>query len=219
MYLFNNDFKSARKLIEEGIATGDYDNYTYYRHANVLRSLKDKNDNFRKETLNEAIYYFKKYAEIYPFDDLPYRRIGSCYFRNNNFRRALKSYKVALKLNPDLPDNYMNLVEVQLMEGEYNNASLNLEELKKIGFTGRFAEEDELITDYLYLIANMLDQNMMNDALEDDYDQVSIQLQKKGVENFIWNFKTFENWLDEDNRYTRDIDPDIKYKILLLTIK
>ena len=32
-----------------------------------------------------------------------------------------------------------------------------------------------------------------------------------------WNFKTFEDWLNSENKYTRDIDPEVKEKILELT--
>ncbi len=216
IYLYTNNFKDARKLIDEGIQQGYFDSYTYYRHAYELRDIEDKNDEFYKPALNEAIYYFKKYSDIYPFDDISYRRIGSCHFRNQNYTRAEKSYIKALKLNPYLVDNYMNLTEVQLMIGKYPEAMMNIEKLREIGFTGRFADQDELITDYLYLVAQYLNSNSMQ-GLESDYDVVKVNLHSIGIDNLKWNFKTFEKWLDSENRHTRDIDPAVRMKIQNIT--
>ncbi len=216
IYLYTNNFKEARNLIDEGTRQGFFDSYTFYRHANELRFIKDENNEFYRPALNEAIYYFKKYSDVYPFDDISYRRIGSCHFRNQNYARAEKSYIKALKLNPYLVDNYMNLTEVQLMVGKYEEAMINIEKLREIGFTGRFADQDELITVYLYLVAQLLNSNSI-EGLESDYDELKVNLHSIGVDNLQWNFKTFEKWLSTDNRYTRNIGEDLRKSILAIT--
>jgi len=214
VYINTSELDKAGLIVEEGIEKDYFDKYTYYRHAEDLRWYKDEYGNFAKTQLDESVDYFIKYLDADPFNPLTYRRIGSSYFRNKNYKQAEQNYNESLKRDSLDVTNYMNLAEVQLMIGEYEKARLNLEAVKKIGFKGRSAKELEQTREYLVVVSEAL---LKKSGWELKYNQLLKTIDNGEVEVTRWNFNTFQNWLNSENKYTKKIKPDIKKKINLLT--
>ncbi|XP_025409291.1 UDP-N-acetylglucosamine--peptide N-acetylglucosaminyltransferase-like [Sipha flava] len=74
----------------------------YIYKGNVLLELKKT---------GEALKCFETAIKLDPHSIIAHTNIGSIYKNKGNFMKAINSYEIVLKLRPDFPDAYCNLIQ------------------------------------------------------------------------------------------------------------
>jgi len=79
-------------------------------------------DLYSKGEINEAIKKISSLNEKYPNVPLLYNLLGACFISSENWTKAEKSLKIALKIKPDYADAHFNLGNIFLKIGLFEKA-------------------------------------------------------------------------------------------------
>jgi tetratricopeptide (TPR) repeat protein len=209
IHLSNSD-NIVKDLIQEGIKSKTIDsNIMYSTLAQVYVSSVDSLNLFIKSNLHKAITYKKLQAKVTKdtvSNDL-YQFLGSAYFRLNLLDSSLYYYERALKTY-QIPDNYLNLAELQVIMLDPDGALNTLTMLDKKYYLAK-KDADLYSGDYpaLFYFYQLECKILKSTSHNDDVKQLQdfIKQAYDPANNVIisnWSFKTYYNWV----KNTKKID-------------
>ena len=106
MAIFYGDFNQPKRAAE------------YARKAYALREKVSERERFEIEgfyyldatgELDKAAQTFEQWQQTYPRDSFPYTPLGCTFVYLGNWEKALEEFREALRMNPNMVANYINL--------------------------------------------------------------------------------------------------------------
>jgi len=79
----------------------------------ALTELRAGDHDFAEEKYKEAIEHFDKVIDLEPENGVVYSKRGVCYYELDRPKRAIKDFKKAKSLDPDIPniDTYITMAK------------------------------------------------------------------------------------------------------------
>ena len=195
------DFEKADSLIDQGLEFDVYTDSIYYTQGEDLRYTNYINKN--NMYYEKALEYFDKYLEMQPENSIAMRKKGSTYFRMHQYNSAIEYYRKAQKLENNLVEKSMILLDIAEVQVLNNSAADGLIALKEINnYLDKLPEKNRkeitVLQQYLNIVINKIIGN------NTEADEVRLQNQLKDIYIERWSFKTFKNWLDSDENNLSD---------------
>ena len=125
-------------------------------------SLNEAIECYKKGEFQQAIDIFSNILEHEDDNAEIYNNMGLCYTKLGNFEQAEKSFTKSIKLNPLIPQSYINLSDLYYKSGDLSGAIGVLER-------GSYEMEDN------YIIAHLLARVYIDDSR---YDMAITELEK-----------------------------------------
>lgn len=147
--------------------------------------------------------------------------LGSDYFRIKILDSADYYYRIALKFNPDVPINYFNLAELQIIEYKPAEAGATLDDARRrfhldsVDTNGKHVVANETYTALFLVYRSQCEILTRKDIrpLEARFKSITSRYKsrdKQSVLFYNWSFLTYHNWLTDD----AGIDEYVRKKLL-----
>ena len=196
-----DDFDEVDILIAEGLREGILDSSKIYLENGVDLRLISNEGEFSKIHLKEALKYLKKHVELFPDNSVALSRLGTTYFRLDEFDNAAIQYERATMKDSENIGAHLNLIEVRIIIELYQKTLESVEKVLELTSNDPKEIDSRAICYYFKIVALKL--------LDKDYNKAWNELQRiLDAEKTIytaWSFKTFRNWVDQS-----DLDSDDK---------
>lgn len=123
LYYNNSYLDIALLYYEKALSIDNTSPNVHILKGNVLLKLKKT---------GEAMNCFKTAIKLDPHCIIAYTSIGFIYKNEGNFKEAINSYELVLKLQPDLPDAYCNLIQCYQYICNWQDYDFHIRKLKDI---------------------------------------------------------------------------------------